>query len=378
MTDPIIALAKQLIAEPSISPHDGQCQTILIQLLSEAGFDIEPCPFGDTQNFLAWHGRQSGKTLLFAGHTDVVPAGDTAAWRFPPFTPTIADGYLYGRGAADMKGGVAAMTIAAIEFVKHYPNHAGRIGFLITSDEEASAINGTVKVVELLQQRNEKIDYCLVGEPSSSAQLGDTIKNGRRGSITANLTIHGEQGHVAYPHLADNPIHKAAAILNDLTQTSWDNGNEFFPATSLQITNIHAGTGAENIIPNTLTVQFNLRFSSELTAEMIQTRVIDCLTRHQAKYTLNWRLSGHPFLTPRGHFTAVISEAIAHMTGIQTTLSTSGGTSDGRFIAQLGCEVVELGPLNATIHQINECVKVDDLILLGRIYQRIMQKLLCE
>lgn len=374
MSCPVLELAQQLIKRPSLSPHDEGCQALLIERLKAVGFTIEKMDFGDTENVWAWRGE--GKTLAFAGHTDVVPSGDVSRWQHPPFEPTLRDGFLYGRGAADMKGSVAAMVVAAERFVQANPHHQGRLAFLITSDEEASAVNGTVKVVEALMARNERLDYCLVGEPSSTTKLGDVVKNGRRGSITANLTVHGVQGHVAYPHLADNPVHHAMAALNELVGTEWDQGNAFFPPTSMQIANINAGTGSNNVIPGELVVQFNFRFSTALTDEMIKARVAALLDRHQLNYTLNWSLSGQPFLTPPGDLVDAVVTAVEHYSQITPELLTNGGTSDGRFIAQMGAQVVELGPVNATIHKVDECVSAADLQLLSRIYQRIMEQLI--
>ncbi|AVX37268.1 succinyl-diaminopimelate desuccinylase [Yersinia massiliensis] len=374
MICPVIELAQQLIKRPSLSPNDAGCQEIMIKRLEAIGFTVEPMNFGDTLNFWAWRGE--GETLAFAGHTDVVPTGDESHWSSPPFEPTIRDGMLYGRGAADMKGSLAAMVVAAERFVAAHPEHKGRLAFMITSDEEAKAINGTVKVVNALMARNERLDYCLVGEPSSTDKVGDVVKNGRRGSITANLRIHGIQGHVAYPHLADNPVHRAMPALNELVATQWDEGNEFFPATSMQIANLHAGTGSNNVIPGELYVQFNFRFSTELTDSMIRQRVEALLTRHQLKYTLEWVLSGQPFLTSRGALVDAVINAVEHYAEITPQLLTTGGTSDGRFIALMGAQVVELGPVNATIHKVNECVHAADLQLLSRMYQRIMEQLI--
>ncbi|WP_034943874.1 succinyl-diaminopimelate desuccinylase [Erwinia oleae] len=371
---PVIELTQQLIRRPSLSPDDAGCQAIIIARLEALGFTIEPMPFGDTLNFWAWRGQ--GETLAFAGHTDVVPAGDASRWINPPFEPSIRDGMLFGRGAADMKGSLAAMVVAAERFVKTCPNHRGRLAFLITSDEEASATNGTVKVVETLMARNERLDYCLVGEPSSTETVGDVVKNGRRGSMTANLTIHGVQGHVAYPHLADNPVHRALPALNELVEIEWDRGNEFFPPTSMQIANMQAGTGSNNVIPGDFFVQFNFRFSTELSDEMIKQRVQALLDKHQLRYTLTWNVSGQPFLTASGNLVNAVVKAVAHYNEIRPALQTTGGTSDGRFIARMGAQVVELGPVNATIHKINECVKAADLQLLSRMYQRIMEQLI--
>ncbi|PRD14988.1 succinyl-diaminopimelate desuccinylase [Pantoea coffeiphila] len=371
---PVIELTQQLIRRPSLSPDDAGCQAILIARLEALGFTVEPMNFGDTLNFWAWRGQ--GETLAFAGHTDVVPTGDANRWINPPFEPTIRDGMLFGRGAADMKGSLAAMVVAAERFVTAHPQHKGRLAFLITSDEEASAANGTVKVVEALMARNERLDYCLVGEPSSTEVVGDVVKNGRRGSITANLTIHGVQGHVAYPHLADNPVHRAMPALNELVATEWDRGNEFFPPTSMQIANVQAGTGSNNVIPGDFFVQFNFRFSTELTDELIKQRVQELLDRHQLRYSIEWKLSGQPFLTSRGKLVDAVVNAVEHYNEIRPQLETTGGTSDGRFIARMGAQVVELGPVNASIHKINECVKAADLQLLSRMYQRIMEQLI--
>lgn len=371
---PVIELTQQLIRRPSLSPHDAGCQAIMMERLHALGFTVEPMNVGDTQNFWAWRGE--GETLAFAGHTDVVPAGDVNRWINPPFEPTIRDGMLYGRGAADMKGSLAAMIVAAERFVACNPEHKGRLAFLITSDEEASATNGTVKVVETLMARRERLDYCLVGEPSSTGIVGDVVKNGRRGSMTANLTLHGVQGHVAYPHLADNPVHRALPALNELVATEWDRGNEFFPPTSMQIANVQGGTGSNNVIPGELFVQFNFRFSTELTDELIKQRVQELLDRHQLRYTLEWTVSGQPFLTSTGKLVEAVVNAVEHYNEIKPQLLTTGGTSDGRFIARMGAQVVELGPVNASIHKINECVKAADLQLLSRMYQRIMEQLI--
>ncbi len=371
---PVIELAQQLIRRPSLSPDDAGCQALLIARLEAIGFTVEPMHIGDTLNF--WATRGQGETLAFAGHTDVVPPGDANRWISPPFEPSIRDGMLFGRGAADMKGSLAAMVVAAERFVAANPHHRGRLAFLITSDEEASAVNGTVKVVERLMARNERMDYCLVGEPSSTEIVGDVVKNGRRGSMTANLTLHGVQGHVAYPHLADNPVHRAMPALQELVATVWDEGNEFFPPTSMQIANVQAGTGSNNVIPGEFFVQFNFRFSTQLTDQMIKERVAALLDRHQLRYTLEWNVSGQPFLTSRGKLVDAVVNAVAHYNEIKPELLTTGGTSDGRFIARMGAQVVELGPVNATIHKINECVKASDLQLLSRMYQRIMEQLI--
>ncbi|MBC9130318.1 succinyl-diaminopimelate desuccinylase [Frischella sp. Ac48] len=375
MSDDVIALTKQLIEQKSISPDDKACQNIIIERLKSLGFIIETLNINQTKNLWAYHGE--GETIMFAGHTDVVPAGDESKWRFPPFKPTIdQQGNLYGRGAADMKSGVAAMICAVEEYIKQYPHHQGRIAFLLTSDEEAEATDGTIKVVETLIKRQEQVHYCIVGEPSSEKIVGDQIKNGRRGSLTANLTIHGIQGHVAYPQLAENPIHRFAPALNQLVNTIWDNGNIYFPPTSMQIANINGGTGAENVIPGDLKVQFNFRFSSELTDEKIKHQVETILNQHQLNYTLNWRLSGHPFLTPQGKLTEIACQAIKKVMHIDSQLSTTGGTSDGRFIAKMGCQIIELGVTNATIHKVNEHVSCDDIVNLKNIYHEILIQLL--
>ncbi|NIG98827.1 MAG: succinyl-diaminopimelate desuccinylase [Serratia symbiotica] len=373
MICPVIELAQQLIKRPSLSPHDEGCQQLLIVRLKAIGFTVETLDFDDTQNFWAWRGE--GRTLAFAGHTDVVPVGDEKCWHNPPFEPTIRDGMLYGRGAADMKGSLAAMVVAAERFVAANATHQCRLAFLITSDEEASAAHGTVKVVEALMARNERLDYCLVGEPSSTDRVGDVVKNGRRGSITASLRIHGVQGHVAYPHLGDNPVHRAIPALNELLAIEWDQGNQFFPPTSMQIANIRAGTGSNNVIPGELWVQFNFRFSPELTDALIKQRVEALLARHQLNYSIEWHLSGQPFLTARGALVDAVVNAVEHYSELTPELLTTGGTSDGRFIAQMGSQVVELGPVNATIHKVNECVNAADLQLLSRMYQHIMEQL---
>ncbi|AFL74545.1 succinyl-diaminopimelate desuccinylase [Thiocystis violascens] len=374
---PTLALARDLIARPSVTPDDRGCQDLMAERLAALGFRIEPMPFGEVTNLWARRG-DTGPVFCFAGHTDVVPTGPLDRWNSDPFVPTIRDGRLYGRGAADMKGSLAAMVTAVESFVAEYPDHTGSIAFLITSDEEGPSIDGTVKVVERLEQRGEKIDYALVGEPSSRERLGDTIKNGRRGSLNGFLKVRGKQGHVAYPQLALNPFHVSAPALTALCAEVWDQGNEHFPPTSFQIANLNMGTGAENVIPGQLEVQFNLRFSTELTPEIIQTRVRRMLDAGGFDYDLTWRLSGSPFLTPAGELVAASRAAIRTVTGLDTQLSTSGGTSDGRFIAPTGAQVVELGPLNATIHQIDECVGVEELDQLSDIYRLILERLLTE
>ncbi len=371
----VLSLACDLIARPSVTPEDAGCQTLMAEWLQRLGFVIEPMVFHDTTNLWARRGDQS-PVFCFAGHTDVVPSGPLEQWHTPPFEPTVRDGYLFGRGAADMKGSLAAMLVAVERFVQAHPDHQGSIAFLITSDEEGPFINGTPKVIETLEARQEKITWCLVGEPSSTSQVGDTIKNGRRGSITGDLVVKGIQGHVAYPHLGRNPVHQAAPALAELAAEVWDEGNEFFPPTSFQIANIQAGTGASNVIPGELKVQFNFRFSTELTEQMIRDRVAAILDRHQLEYSLTWSLSGHPFLTPGGELVEATRAAVSQVNGAAAELSTSGGTSDGRFIARTGAEVLELGPVNATIHKLNECVKVADLEALTDMYTAILHRLL--
>jgi succinyl-diaminopimelate desuccinylase len=370
-----IALSKQLISRQSVTPEDAGCQQIMIERLAEIGFEIHPLRFDDVDNFWAIRG-ESGPILCFAGHTDVVPSGPESQWQTPPFEPTIIDDDLYGRGAADMKGSLAAMVVSVEQFVEQNPDHNGRIAFLITSDEEGIAVNGTVKVVEWLREQNIIPDYCLVGEPSSTDHCGDTIKNGRRGSLGCTMQVFGQQGHVAYPHLADNPIHSAAPALAELAAEIWDNGNDFFPATSFQVSNINAGTGATNVIPGSLEVIFNFRFSTEVTEQELRERTIAILDKHQLQYELNWSLSGQPFLTAEGDLVEAAVAAISEVTGIETELSTAGGTSDGRFIAPLGSQVVELGPVNASIHRIDENVSVTELNRLTQIYQNILQRLI--
>ena len=370
-----LELSLQLLRQPSVTPVDHDCQNIMAERLTKVGFNIENMRFEDVDNLWARRGTES-PVFCFAGHTDVVPTGQLDAWNSDPFLPSIRDGKLYGRGSADMKTALAAMVVASERFVTKHPNHKGSIAFLITSDEEGPSINGTVKVVETLEARNEKMTWCLVGEPSSTHQLGDIVKNGRRGSLNGVLTVQGKQGHVAYPHLAQNPIHLATKALDELCATTWDNGNEYFPATSFQISNIHAGTGATNVIPGTLEVTFNFRYSTEVTAEILKQRVIETLDKHQLNYNIDWTLSGLPFLTPVGELVNAARTAIKNVAGVETELSTSGGTSDGRFIAPTGAQVLELGVLNATIHQINEHVNVDDLEPLAEIYEQILEQLL--
>lgn len=373
--DKTLALCCDLISRPSVTPEDHGCQSLMISRLEAIGFQCTTLRFGEVDNFWAVHGN-SGPLLVFAGHTDVVPTGPEEQWSTPPFEPSLVGDTLYGRGAADMKASLAAMVVACEEFLVENPEHKGRIGFLITSDEEGPATDGTVRVMEWLQQQGEHIDWCLVGEPSSTQTLGDVIKNGRRGSLNARLTVKGMQGHIAYPHLADNPIHRAAPALNALTQEVWDEGNSFFPPTSMQISNIRGGTGATNVIPGELEIVFNFRFSTELTDVDLRQRTEAILDAHALDYDIQWSLSGQPFLTPSGKLVEAAMDSIRAETGIETQLSTSGGTSDGRFIAPSGAQVVELGPINATIHKLNEEVHAPDLPQLTAIYRGIMKRLL--
>ena len=368
-----LELAQQLIKRPSITPLDEGCQELIAKRLVAIGFSVETLQFEEVTNLWATIGS-SGPLLVFAGHTDVVPTGPQNDWQYPPFDATVADGFLHGRGAADMKGSIAAMITAVERFLPAAVLNA-RIGFLITSDEEGSAINGTQRVIKELGNRNIKIDYCLVGEPSSSEQLGDTVKIGRRGSLGATLVVKGIQGHVAYPQLAVNPIHKVLPQLAHLTDITWDEGNASFPATSFQISNINAGTGATNVIPGQIEVVFNFRFSTELDADTIKSRVTQLLDEAELNYQLDWKLWGNPFLTDAGKLVEAVSESIQQNCGYSTERSTAGGTSDGRFIAPTGAEVVELGPCNATIHQVDEKITVAELDKLSDVYQGVLQAL---
>jgi len=377
MLSPTIQLAIKLIAKPSVTPQDAGCQSVLISRLEAIGFDVELMHFGAVENF--WARRGNGNPLfVFAGHTDVVPTGPLEQWQSDPFKPEIRDGYLYGRGAADMKGSLAAMITACERFVAEHPDHTGSIAFLVTSDEEGPAVNGTKKVIEQLNSQGVKIDWCLVGEPTSKESLGDVIKNGRRGSLNGSLTVHGIQGHIAYPHLAKNPIHLAAPALAELSVAHWDNGNDYFPPTTFQISNIHGGTGVDNVIPGELNVMFNFRYSTEVTCQQLRDRVESVLTEHHLDYTLDWKLSGEPFLTPPGTLVDAVQAAVYQISGGKARLSTDGGTSDGRFIAPDGVQVTELGPVNSTIHKINECVSVKDLDTLSLVYQRLLEILLVK
>lgn len=375
MPNDTLALAEELIACRSLTPDDAGCQDILIRRLEKIGFGIERMRCGEVDNLWARRGT-SAPLLCFAGHTDVVPTGPLEQWDSDPFAPVVRNGRLYGRGAADMKGSLAAFVTAIEAFVAQHPDHGGSIALLITSDEEGVAVNGTAKVVEALKTRNERIDYCIVGEPTCVDKMGDMIKNGRRGSLSGALTVKGIQGHIAYPHLARNPIHLAAPAIAELAQAEWDEGNEYFPATTWQISNINGGTGATNVIPGEVTMLFNFRFSTASTVESLQARVYEILNQQKIDYHLVWELSGKPYLTPRGGLVDAVSHAIEAVTGIEPQLSTSGGTSDGRFIADICPQVVELGPRNATIHKINEYVEVEDLEQLPQIYRLTLESLL--
>ena len=382
MTTSTLDIAIDLIARESVTPEDADCQKFIQQLLQESDFEFEQMDFADTKNLWAIRTPKKSESdqspvFLFAGHTDVVPAGNIEKWDSPPFKPTIKDGMLYGRGAADMKGSIAAMVTATNRFVRDFPSHNGSIAFLITSDEEGPFINGTVKVIEELQKRNQRIDYALVGEPSSTKNLGDVIKIGRRGSLTGWLKIHGVQGHVAYPHLAKNAIHTAAYFMEEVTKIQWDQGNQNFPPTSLQITNIQAGE-ASNVIPGEIDIEFNFRFSTEFTAQELMKKMENFVGKHCDNSDLEWKINGEPFITKSPELIDATSAAIEKICGIKTSKQTSGGTSDGRFIAKTGAQVVELGPINQTIHQVNECVKVGDLDKLSDIYYQILKNLLAN
>ena len=369
------ALTRALIARPSVTPDDAGCQDLIAERLRPLGFSCEALPNGGVSNL--WARRGAAKPLLvFAGHTDVVPPGPEAAWPSPPFEPTETEGMLVGRGAADMKTSVAAFVVAAEEFIAAHPKHAGSIALLLTSDEEGPATDGTAHVCRVLEARDEKPDYCIVGEPTSADRLGDTIKNGRRGSMSACITVRGVQGHVAYPHLARNPIHELAPALAELTAIRWDEGNDYFPPTTFQVSNLHAGTGAGNVIPGVAAIDCNFRFSTASTPDDLQARLIAVLDRHGLDYDIAWTISGLPFLTPQGPLCAALQSAISDETGARAELSTTGGTSDGRFIARLCPQVVEFGPLNRTIHQVGECLPLDNLVPLKNIYRRVLETLL--
>ena len=377
MQSSTLILTKDLIARSSVTPDDKGCQQVMIERLEAIGFVVDKLRFDDVDNFWAVRG-QSGPILCFAGHTDVVPTGPESNWTYPPFKPTEHEGQLYGRGAADMKGSLAAMIVAVEQFVAEHPNHSGRIAFLITSDEEGIAANGTVKVVKWLQEQGITPEYCLVGEPSSTHQCGDVIKNGRRGSLGCAMRIKGKQGHVAYPHLASNPIHNATPALTDLAAEVWDQGNQFFPATSFQISNIHGGTGVTNVIPGELEVVFNFRFSTEVTEQILRQRTEAILDKYGLDYQMTWTLNGQAFLTAEGKLVEAAVASIQAVTGLEAELSTAGGTSDGRFIAPMGTQVVELGPVNASIHQVDENVNIADLDILTNIYQTLLVRLFTQ
>jgi len=370
-------LTRELMARASVSPTDGGCQSVMIERLELIGFEVERLRFGPVDNFWAKRGH-GGPVFCFAGHTDVVPTGPLEDWRTDPFVPVVEGGMLYGRGAADMKSGLAAMLTASEEFVRRHPQHLGTIAFLITSDEEGPSVDGTRRVVEVLRERRETIDWCLVGEPSSEKSLGDTIKIGRRGSLSGRLTVHGVQGHIAYPQFADNPVHALAPALAELTSQVWDRGNEHFQPTTFQVSNISAGTGAPNVIPGELKARFNLRFSTEQTIEKLQATVEGILAKHRVNYSLEWFVSGHPFLTAPGRLSSAATRAVRELLQVTPKLSTGGGTSDGRFIAPMGAQVIELGVINETIHKVNECVRVDDIDRLHQLYLRTLELLLSQ
>lgn len=374
---PVVELTRDLIQRQSVTPEDAGCQALLADRLEKLGFTIEWLNFGEVINLYAHKSVGDGPHLMLLGHTDVVPTGPEDAWDYPPFGATIVDGTMYGRGTADMKGSVAAF-VTAIEGLLADNEIVGKLSFVMTSDEEGPSIDGVRKIAPLLQERGELPDYCLVGEPSSTSRIGDVVKNGRRGSLSGDLKVLGIQGHIAYPHLAENPIHTAAPALAELVGIEWDQGNEFFPQTSFQISNINAGTGANNVIPGHVDVQFNFRFSTEVTEDELRTKTHEVLDRHGVKYELNWHLSGLPFLTPEGPLVDAIQNAIRSICGIETELSTAGGTSDGRFLGPLGVQVVELGPLNATIHKVNECVTIAELNTLHLLYQDIIKQILVK
>ncbi|CAL4318599.1 succinyl-diaminopimelate desuccinylase [Buchnera aphidicola] len=374
MDCPIVNLAKELISIPSISPSDLGCQKIISDRLSYMGFKSVYLNYNNTNNL--WSYRGEGVTLSFAGHTDVVPAGNVNFWHSPPFIPTIRHGCLFGRGASDMKGALAAMIIAAERFIYSFPNYNGRLSFLITSDEESTAVDGTVKLVNYLESIQEKIDYCILGEPSSTNIIGDMVKIGRRGSLNVDLFIYGSQGHIAYPENADNPIHNSLSFLNELTSFQWSHGNKDFSPTKLQISNISSGTGSDNIIPGELRVSFNFRFGSDISLHNIKNHVLYLLSKHNLKYKILWRLSGEPFLNISHNLADIVMHSVKKISNIDTTFSTTGGTSDGRFLSRICSELIELGLINNTIHQINEHVKITDLKCLSLIYENIMKKIL--
>ncbi len=375
MKNETLELAKALIARKSVTPADEGCQKLIVDRLAPLGFRAEPMAFGEVANLWIRHGEGSPVVVL-AGHTDVVPAGPLDQWKSDPFVPDVRDGRLYGRGAADMKTSVAAFVTAVEELVRANPNHRGTVALLITSDEEGPSVDGTARVVEALKRRGEKIDYCIVGEPSSAERFGDTIKNGRRGSLTGRLWVRGVQGHVAYPQLGKNPVHLAAPALAELAATEWDRGNQYFPPTTWQVSNLHAGTGAQNVIPGMLQVDFNFRFSTESTPESLQARVRGILERHGLEYSIDWTLGGKPFLTPRGKLVETLSAVVKSVTGVSPEVSCTGGTSDGRFIFEICPEVAEFGPVNRSIHKVNEAVALEEIEPLGRIYRETIERLL--
>ena len=373
----VVELTKTLINMQSVTPEDAGCQKLMADFLEPLGFEIESMVFEDTTNMWARKGKQ-GTVFCFAGHTDVVPTGPESKWQFPPFTATEHKGFIYGRGAADMKGSLAAMLVATKRFINDYPNHSDCLSFLITSDEEGPFINGTTRVIDTLEARNEKIDYCIVGEPSSTKLTGDIIKNGRRGSLTGDLIIKGIQGHVAYPHLVKNPIHLVAPAITELVETQWDTGNEFFPPTSFQVSNFNAGTGAGNVVPGEVKICFNFRFSTQVTDQELVHKVEAILQKHSLDYDIKWTFNGQPFITEAGELVEAVKHSVKKVCNFETTLSTAGGTSDGRFIAPTGAQVIELGPENNTIHKVDECVNIDNLVTLEKVYYETLVKLMGE
>ena len=375
MSIDVVDLAKELIARHSVTPNDAGCIDLLCGYLEPLGFECEKISRGGVDNLWARRGTAS-PVVCFAGHTDVVPTGPLDQWHSDPFTPTIRDGVLYGRGASDMKSSLAAFVVAIDKFIRQHPDHPGSLAVLFTSDEEGPAVDGTVRVCEALKDRNEKLDYCIIGEPTAVEKLGDMIKNGRRGSLSGVLTVKGVQGHVAYPQQVKNPIHLVAGAIAEMAATKWDDGNEYFPPTSWQISNFNSGTGANNVVPGEAHVRFNFRFATASTLESLQTRVHGILDKHGVPYDLEWRYDGRPFLTPKGDLVAAVAKAIKTVTGLTTELSTTGGTSDGRFIADICGQLVECGPTNATIHKLNECIRVEELEQLPQIYLHTLKNLL--
>ena len=375
MPEAVLELARELIARKSVTPEDGGCQELIAARLQKLGFRCEPMRFGEVSNLWARRG-DARPVVCLAGHTDVVPTGPLSEWKSDPFVPTIREGRLYGRGAADMKSSIAAFVVAVEAFVAERPRHAGSIAFLLTSDEEGPAVDGTVRVVEALRKRGEGIDFCIVGEPTSADTLADTVKNGRRGSLSGKLVVRGIQGHVAYPHLARNPVHEAAPALAELARTQWDRGNESFPPTTWQVSNIHGGTGADNVIPGSVAINFNFRFSTESNEASLKQKVEEILKKHRLEYSIDWTLGAKPFLSQRGRLADIVLAAAKKQTGRSAELSTTGGTSDARFIIEICPEVLELGPLNASIHKLNENIGLDELDTLSRIYLDTLRALL--